>query len=197
MSRIDKAKQETVYRLGLIKYHITLIHTQFSATESHRLLHWVQGAVQSHQIFAVRQRFREFSRMVNRKSHKAKSISKTTNYFNLYILPNPKMLITGNQIISFFQDVNQMGLGNRTRIFLQEEDITTVGYLVDFTEDKIWSQVIENFKRPPHLAPFHIAEKLLMRLKVTAVSISYYEWTSCPLNAGNIKWDPHSKNFSV
>ena len=75
--------------------------------------------------------------MVNRKSHKAKSISKTTNYFNLYILPNPKMLITGNQIISFFQDVNQMGLGNRTRIFLQEEDITTVGYLVDFTEDKI------------------------------------------------------------
>ena len=36
-----------------------------------------------------------------------------------------------------------------------------------------------------------------MNLKVAAVAISYYEWTSRPLNAGNIEWEPHLKNFSV
>ena len=45
--------------------------------------------------------------------------------------------------------------------------------------------------------PFLIAEKLLMRLKVTEVVISYYEWTSRPLTAGNIKWDPQINNVSV
>ena len=35
-----------------------------------------------------------------------------------------------------------------------------------------------------------------MRLKVTAVAISYYEWTICPLTAGNIKWFPCINSFS-
>ena len=45
--------------------------------------------------------------------------------------------------------------------------------------------------------PFRIAEKFIMHLKVTSVALSYYECTSCPLTAGNIKWDPRIKNFSV
>ena len=45
------------------------------------------------------------------------------------------MVLTGNKITSFFEDVDYMVLGIPTRIFLQEEGITTVGDLVDFTED--------------------------------------------------------------
>ena len=59
------------------------------------------------------------------------------------------------------------------------------GHLVDFTEDKIWLQVIENYNSYRHVEtvgignliprePFRIAVKLLMRLSVTAVLISYY-----------------------
>ena len=73
--------------------------------------------------------------MVNRKYHKAEYVSKTSVYFNFYLLTNPKMVLTGNHITSFFEDDNQMGIENRTVIFLQEEGITTVGDLVDFTED--------------------------------------------------------------
>ena len=101
-----------------------------------------------------------------------------------------------------------MVLGVPTRIFLQEEGITTVGDLVDFTENKIWRQVIGNFKRPTHVAPagggalilqepFLIVAKLLMCLKVSPVTISYYESISCPLTTGNIEWDPRINNLSV
>ena len=63
------------------------------------------------------------------------------------------MVLTGNYITSFFEDGNQMGLANCTRIFLQEEGITTVGDLVEFTEDKIWLQVIDNCKSYPQVSP--------------------------------------------
>ena len=82
--------------------------------------------------------------MVNRKAYKAKSVSKTSVYFNFYLLPNPNMVLTGNHINSFFRYGNQMGQANGTRIFLQEEGITTVGDLVEFTEEKIRHQVINN-----------------------------------------------------
>ena len=45
--------------------------------------------------------------------------------------------------------------------------------------------------------PFSIAENLLMRFRVTTVTISYDEWTSIPLTARNIKWDPCINNLSV
>ena len=63
------------------------------------------------------------------------------------------MVLTGNQIASFFKDGNHMGLEKHTRVFLQEEVITTVADLVDFKEDKIWLQVIDNFKHHPHVTP--------------------------------------------
>ena len=118
------------------------------------------------------------------------------------------MVLTGNYITSFFEDGNQMGLANRTRIFLQEEGITTVGDLVEFTEDKIWLQVIDNCKSYPQVSPegvgalipqkpFRIAEKMLMCLKVNAVLISYYDCTSIPLTVGNIEKYRRIKNFSL
>ena len=95
-------------------------------------------------------------------------------------------MLTGNQITDFFEDANRIGIENRNRIFLQEEGINTVGDLVDFTEDKIWHQVIENCKRPPHVVPVGDGAKVLMRLNINAVKISYYEWKRNPITAGNI-----------
>ena len=50
--------------------------------------------------------------MVNRKSHEEKYVSKTSVYFNFYILPNPNMVLTGNQITSLFEGGNQIGMEN-------------------------------------------------------------------------------------
>ena len=106
-------------------------------------------------------------------------------------------MLTGNQIVLISEDSNQAGISNHTWKFLQEEVITTVGDIVKFTEDNIWRQVIDNLKCTPHLAPsgsgalipqkpFCIAAKSQIRLKVAAVAISYYEWTSHPLTSGTI-----------
>ena len=63
------------------------------------------------------------------------------------------MLLTGNQITSLFEEGDQTGITNRTWLFLQEEIITTVADKVDFLEDEIWHQVINNCKRTPHVVP--------------------------------------------
>ena len=101
-----------------------------------------------------------------------------------------------------------MGLENHTWVFLQEEGTTTVADLVEFIEDKIWSQVINNYKNPSRVEPegggalipkeiFHISAKYQIRLKVAASVISYYEWKSRSLTARNIDWEPRLKNFPV
>ena len=69
--------------------------------------------------FSVRQRCREISIVINRKCCKAKPVSKTTDYFNFCLLPNPKMVLTRYHITAFFEDGKQMGIANRTRLFLQ------------------------------------------------------------------------------
>ena len=107
------------------------------------------------------------------------------------------MVLIGNQITSSFDYSDQMGIANHTPVFLKEEGITTVSDLVKFTSEKIWCQVIYNCKRPPHVTPagrgalipqenFRIAAKFLIHLKLVAVAISYYEWTSYPLTDGKI-----------
>ena len=63
------------------------------------------------------------------------------------------MLLTGNQIISLFEEGDQTGITHRTWVFLQEEVITTVADIVDFLEDEIYHQVIKNCKRTPHVVP--------------------------------------------
>ena len=75
-----------------------------------------------------------------------------------------------------------MWIANHTRILIQEEGITTVGYLVEFNVDNILRQVIKNCKRPLHEATvgggalilhdtFYIVETFLMRIKVITVEI--------------------------
>ena len=43
----------------------------------------------------------EISRMVNRRAHKEKPFSKNTDSLNFHLLPNPNMVLTGNQITFF------------------------------------------------------------------------------------------------
>ena len=59
------------------------------------------------------------------------------------------MVFTLLQQTAFFEDNDQMGLSNRTRVFLQNEGIQHPRDLADFAKDEHWSQIIENCKRPP------------------------------------------------
>ena len=118
------------------------------------------------------------------------------------------MVFTANQIISFFEDNDQMGLSNRTRVHLQSEGIIDPNDLAEFLKSNSWTQVLENCKRPPQIAnpanalvminqqPFQLPAKSLLRLKVAAIVIDYYGRTTRILSAGNLTWVRLS-NFQV
>ena len=106
------------------------------------------------------------------------------------------MVLTGNQTTLFFENANQMGLANRTRVYLQTEGIVTVEDLAEFVTKESWVQVIENCKRPPKIPDpanpagplieqeaFRIGAKSLKRLKVAAKCIAYYINTGRDLTA--------------
>ena len=61
------------------------------------------------------------------------------------------MVLTGGQLTLFFEDANQMGLSNRTRLHLQTEGITTPDDLVDFVTKDSWDPIVDNCKRPPQI----------------------------------------------
>ena len=66
------------------------------------------------------------------------------------------MFLKGNQITSLFEEGYQTGITNRTWVFLQEEVITTVSDIVDFLEDEIWHQVVNNCNFTHHVAPSEV-----------------------------------------
>ncbi len=90
------------------------------------------------------------------------------------------MVFTAAQVTAFFEDGNQMGLSNRTRVYLGTEGITHSNDLVDFVESEAWDQLIENCKRPEQVpdtanagqlinqAPFWLLAKSLTRIHVAA-----------------------------
>ena len=102
------------------------------------------------------------------------------------------MVLRASQNTSFFKDNDQMGLSNRTRVFLQSEGINDVEDLEEFTTKDSWAQVLENCKRPPRIPDpagggglvedqaYRIGAKSLRRLKVAAKAVSYY------LNTGRV-----------
>ena len=114
-------------------------------------------------------------------------------------------MLTGPQTTAFLEDQAQMGLQARTRAFLATEGIAGPDDLTDFTTDDAWKQVIENCKRPPQIpdpanpgqmindAPYRIGAKSLMRLKVAAVAVEYYEATDRPLTAPALMWNDRLK----
>ena len=119
------------------------------------------------------------------------------------------MVLTNAQTTAFLTEQAQMGLSARTRVFLQSEGIDGPDDLKDFTTKEAWYQVIENCKRPPQIpdpnnagqlindAPYRIGAKSLMRLKVAAVAVTYYEKVDRPLTAAMLTWSPRLKNFDA
>ncbi len=61
------------------------------------------------------------------------------------------MVFTVAQITAFFDDGAQMGLLNRTRVYLQGEGITHPNDLIKFVKKEAWDQILENCKRPPQV----------------------------------------------
>ena len=93
-----------------------------------------------------------------------------------------------------------MGLSNRTRIYLQTEGITDPDDLSDFIGKDDWTPILDNCRRPPQLQganpgdplvnqqAFHLPAKSLMRLKVAAQVVLFYDRTNRPLTAQNLTW---------
>ena len=118
------------------------------------------------------------------------------------------MAITVNQITSFFEDADQMGLEARTRTSsLNVEGITTIDDLGEWDDDD-WDQWASNCKRPgstrdPNNAalliatvPYTLSVKSLKRLKLASKLVRYYESVSIVLTANNIRWVV-MKNFAI
>ena len=101
-----------------------------------------------------------------------------------------------------------MGLSNRTRAHLQTEGISTPDDLIDFVSTDSWTPILDNCRRPPQIpgagpgAPlvaqqaFHLPAKSLMRLKVAAQVVLYYDRTNRPLTAMSMSW-VRLNNFKV
>ena len=116
------------------------------------------------------------------------------------------MVLTAGQLTLFFEDANQMGLSNRTRLHLQTEGITTPDDLVDFVTKDSWDPIVDNCKRPPQIPgaggalvnqqAFHLPAKSLMRLKTAAQVVLFYNRTGRALTAPSLTWARMS-NFKV
>ena len=118
------------------------------------------------------------------------------------------MVLTAGQLTAFFEDANQMGLSNRTRVHLQTEGISTPDDLIEFVGKEDWTPILDNCRRPPqipgqgagaalvHQQAFHLPAKSLMRLKVAAQVVLFYDRTSRPLTAQNLAW-VRLNNFKV
>ena len=119
------------------------------------------------------------------------------------------MVLTGAQATAFFENNDQMGLSNRTRVFLQSEGITDVEDLEEFLTKDSWSQVLENCKRPPRIPnpavqggfmedqAYRVGAKSLRRLKVAAKAVSYYVNTGRALTAAMMTWTPRLSVFEI
>ena len=73
------------------------------------------------------------------------------------------MVLTVNQITSFFEDAGQMGLVTRTRAnSLNTEGITSIDDLAEWDDDD-WDQGESNCKRPDKMKDLHDATKMTTR----------------------------------
>ena len=120
------------------------------------------------------------------------------------------MVFTNTQITSFFEDRDQMGLSNRTRVYLQGEGITDPSDLLEFVDKDAWLQIVETCKRPPQVPgpgappnpalvsqqPFQLPAKSLLRLKVASKVVEYYDRTERTLTASSMMWS-RLANFKV
>ena len=114
---------------------------------------------------------------------------------------------TANQISSFFENNDQMGIPNCTVTAMRNESITTIGDLAEF-EDDDFKVMVELFRTPPLIPdpnnaaqqvrqnPFQLGARSLRRLKVAAQAIHYYQSTACATTAANMQWNTVLQNFA-
>ena len=118
------------------------------------------------------------------------------------------MVLTVGQITSFFEDNDQCGLTNRTKILsLNAEGISTIDDLAEW-EDEDWDQWASNCKRPDKTqdpnnpaqlistVPYSLSVKSLKRLKLASKLVRYYESVSIEITAASMIWKV-LKNFSI
>ena len=120
------------------------------------------------------------------------------------------MVLTAGQTTAFFEDNDQMGIPNATRVQMQAEGITTPDDLVDFHKDEL-RQLAENLRKPPGRIQnpdpgaaagatiptpgFTFGAMSQMKLLVAANAVRYYDTTGRPLTAANMIWNPVLRNF--
>ena len=108
------------------------------------------------------------------------------------------MVFTALQTTAFFTEAAQMSLPACTRNFLDDEEGTnSVASLGSFLDKDIWDQVLSNACKPPQVvnphageaghvaglavgtlvnqAPYRVSDKSLLRLRISATAVSYYE----------------------
>ena len=120
------------------------------------------------------------------------------------------MVLTNAQITAFFEDRDQMGLSNRTRVYLQGEGITDPADLLEFVEKEAWTQIVETCKRPPQIPgpgnppnpalvsqqPFQLPARSLLRLGVASKVVEFYSRIDRTLSASSMMW-PRLANFKI
>ena len=115
------------------------------------------------------------------------------------------MVLTVGQTIAFFEDVDKMGLDNRTRVdSLDAEEMFTVNDMAEWKDDD-WDSWVVNCKRPDKIpdpanpgqliaqALFTISVKSIKRLKAAARLVRYYESIGVVLTPANISWNTIKK----
>ena len=102
-----------------------------------------------------------------------------------------------------------MGLSARTQDQLVGEGITDLNNLTDFDNKEAWARIVENCKRLSKIAdpnnanqlvsqePFQLPAKSLMRIKLDAKAVKYFNSIDRPLTANIIAWDKLLKNFKM
>ena len=98
----------------------------------------------------------------------------------------------------FWEDADQMGLSNRTRVYLRGEGLDHPDDLREFTKKEAWAQIVENCKRPPQATNeegeivnqqlFQLPAKSLLRLRTAGLVCDYYHKTTRTLSAPNMMW---------
>jgi hypothetical protein len=107
------------------------------------------------------------------------------------------MVFTEAQIISFFEDADQCGLTNRTRVSsLNVEGVTSMEDLSDW-EDEDWDRWATSCKKSDKVLSggtlveqqaYQLTVKSLKRLKIASSLVRYYESVSIPLTHLNMRW---------
>ena len=118
------------------------------------------------------------------------------------------MVLTVNQLTSFFEDAGQMGLVTRTKTnSLNTEGITSIDDLAEWDDDD-WDQWASKCKRSdktqdPNDAtqliatvPYSLSVKSLKQLKLASKLVRYYESVSITLTAADMRWEV-MKNFTI